>query len=242
MFTINAIGSIQIMPNERILVVEDEQDILELVRYNLARENYQVFCATSGEEGLEIIASESLDVIILDLMLPGMDGLEVTRRLKNNPKTQNVFIVMLTAKGSEADIVTGLELGADDYITKPFSPRVLLARIKAVIRRSRDEKPEGHKVIQFHNLTIHPGRREVRVGENLVTLTYTEFQVLCYLVRRPGWVFTRTQIVDAVRGDDYPVTDRSVDVQIVGLRKKLGSAGRYIETVRGVGYRFKERL
>jgi len=230
------------MPKERILVVEDEQDILELVRYNLSRENYQIFCATSGEEALRITASESPDLIVLDLMLPGMDGLEVTRRLKNNPKTQNIFIVILTAKGSEADIVSGLELGADDYITKPFSPRVLLARIKAVIRRTRNEKPENNSVIQVHNLVIHPGRREVHVGDTPVTLTFTEFQVLNYLVRRPGWVFTRTQIVDAVRGDDYPVTDRSVDVQIVGLRKKLGSAGAYIETVRGVGYRFKESL
>ncbi len=230
------------MPKERILVVEDEQDILELVRYNLARENYQVFCASSGEEALRIVASQPLNLIVLDLMLPGMDGLEVTRRLKNNPRTQNIFIVMLTAKGSEADIVTGLELGADDYITKPFSPRVLLARIKAVIRRSSDDKPGDNTVIQIHNLIIHPGRREVRVDETPVALTYTEFQVLYYLIRRPGWVFTRTQIVDAVRGDDYPVTDRSVDVQIVGLRKKLGSAGRYIETVRGVGYRFKESM
>ena len=229
------------MPNERVLVVEDEQDIQELVRYNLARENYKVFCASSGEDALKIVASEPLDLIVLDLMLPRMDGLEVTRHLKKNPRTQNIFIVMLTAKGSEADIVTGLELGADDYITKPFSPRVLLARIKAVIRRSREEKSEDNTVIQIHNLVIHPGRREVRVGETPVILTYTEFQVLYYLVRRPGWVFTRTQIVDAVRGDDYPVTDRSVDVQIVGLRKKLGSEGRYIETVRGVGYRFKER-
>jgi two-component system phosphate regulon response regulator PhoB len=228
------------MPKERILIVEDEQDILELVRYNLARENYQVFCSGSGEEALKIVASEPLDLIVLDLMLPGIDGLEVARRLKNNPRTKNISIVMLTAKGSEADIVTGLELGADDYITKPFSFRVLLARIKAVIRRSRDDKPEDNAVIQIHNLFIHPGRREVRVGETPVTLTYTEFQVLHYLVRRPGWVFTRTQIVDAVRGGDYPVTDRSVDVQIVGLRKKLGSAGRYIETVRGVGYRFTE--
>ena len=228
------------MPKERILVVEDEQDILELVRYNLARENYQVFCATSGEDALRIVNSETLNLIILDLMLPGIDGLEVTRRLKNNPRTQNIFIVMLTAKGSEADIVTGLELGADDYITKPFSPRVLLARIKAVIRRSGEKKSEDSTVVKIHNLTIHPGRREVLVGEEPVILTYTEFQVLYYLVRRPGWVFTRSQIVDAVRGDDYPVTDRSVDVQIVGLRKKLGSAGRYIETVRGVGYRFKE--
>lgn len=233
---------LKIMPKERILVVEDEKDILELVRYNLDRENYQVFCAGSGEEALRIAASETLNLIVLDLMLPGMDGLEVARRLKKNPRTQNIFIIMLTAKGSEADIVAGLELGADDYITKPFSPRVLLARIKAVIRRSKDEKPEDTAVIQIHNLIIHPGRREVLVDGTPATLTYTEFQVLSYLVRRPGWVFTRSQIVDAVRGDDYPVTDRSVDVQIVGLRKKLGSAGRYIETVRGVGYRFKESV
>ena len=171
------------MSNERILVVEDEQDILELVRYNLARENYKVFCASSGEEALKIAASEPLELIVLDLMLPRMDGLEVTRRLKNNSKTQDIFIVMLTAKGSEADIVTGLELGADDYITKPFSPRVLLARIKAVIRRTRDEKPEENAVIQVHNIVIHPGRREVHVGETPVPLTYTEFQVLYYLAR-----------------------------------------------------------
>ena len=145
------------MPKERILVVEDEQDILELVRYNLAREHCQVFCAASGEEALKIIASQPLDLIVLDLMLPEMDGLEVTRRLKNNPRTQNIFIVMLTAKGSEADIVTGLEMGADDYITKPFSPRVLLARIKAVIRRARDEKTEDNAVIQVHDLPSTPG-------------------------------------------------------------------------------------
>ncbi len=223
-------------------MVEDETDILELVRYNLTRENYQVFCSSSGEEALKIVASEPLDLIVLDLMLPGMDGFEVTRRLKNNPRTQHIFIIMLTAKGSEADIVTGLELGADDYITKPFSLRVLLARIKAVIRRFRDGKPEDNAVIQIHDLIIHPGHREVRVDETPVTLTYTEFQVLYYLARLPGWVFTRAQILDAVRGDDYPVTDRSVDVQIVGLRKKLGPAGRYIETVRSVGYRFKESL
>jgi two-component system, OmpR family, alkaline phosphatase synthesis response regulator PhoP len=226
---------------ERILVVEDERDILELVRYNLTRENYQVFCSTSGEKALEIAAVEPLDLVILDLMLPGMDGFEVARRLKNDPRTQHIFIIMLTAKGGEADIVTGLELGADDYITKPFSLRVLLARIKAVIRRSVvDQNPEDNTVVRIHNLTIHPGRREVLMDGIPVILTYTEFQVLYYLARRPGWVFTRSQILDAVRGGDYPVTDRSVDVQIVGLRKKLGSTGRYIETVRGVGYRFKE--
>ena len=231
------------MPKERILVVEDEEDILELVRYNLSREGYQVICVTSGEEVLKKTESEALDLIVLDLMLPGIDGLEVTKILKNDSKTQGIPIVMLTAKGDEADIVTGLELGADDYITKPFSPRILIARIRAILRRktTKASMDEDTSIIQIHELKIHPGRRDVSINGESVELTYTEFQVLYYLARRPGWVFTRFQIVDAVRGDDYPVTDRSVDVQIVGLRKKLGSAGRYIETVRGVGYRFKEK-
>ena len=231
------------MPKERILVVEDEEDILELVRYNLSREGYQVVCVTSGEETLKIAGSESLDLIVLDLMLPGIDGLEVAKRLKNDSKTRDIPIIMLTAKGEEADIVTGLELGADDYITKPFSPRILIARIRAILRRKTTKtRIDDTSVIQIHELLIHPGRRRVSIKGEPIELTYTEFQVLYYLARRPGWVFTRSQIVDAVRGDDYPVTDRSVDVQIVGLRKKLGSCGKYIETVRGVGYRFKETV
>lgn len=228
------------MAKERILVVDDEEDILELVRFNLAREGYPVICTTSGEETLKIARKEPPDLIVLDLMLPGMDGLEVARTLKNDTQTKDIPIVMLTAKGEEADIVTGLELGADDYITKPFSPRILVARVKAVLRRKVKDLPEDESAMQIHNLAIHPGRREVLVDGNLVQLTFTEFAILNFLARRAGWVFTRYQIVDAVRGDDYPVTDRSVDVQIVGLRKKLGPAGKYIETVRGVGYRFKE--
>jgi two-component system phosphate regulon response regulator PhoB len=230
------------MSKERILVVEDEEDILELVRYNLSREGYQVLCAPSGEKALKTTKSEPLDLIVLDLMLPGIDGLEVTKILKNDSKTQHIPIIMLTAKGEEADIVTGLELGADDYITKPFSPRILVSRIRAVLRRKSTKLQDEHAIIQIHEFRIHPGRREVLIKNEPVELTYTEFQVLYYLAQRPGWVFTRYQIVDAVRGDDYPVTDRSVDVQIVGLRKKLGTSGKYIETVRGVGYRFKEAL
>jgi len=172
-------------------------------------------------------------------MLPGIDGIEVARKLKNDFDTKNIPIVMVTAKGEEADIVTGLELGADDYITKPFSPRILIARVKAVLRRRKKGSQDKTEVIQIHNLLIHPGRHEVVVNGNPVPLTFTEFGILHYLARRPGWVFTRSQIVDEVRGDDYYVTDRSVDVQIVGLRKKLGPAGDYIETVRGVGYRFR---
>jgi len=228
------------MTKERILVVDDEEDILELVRFNLAREGYPVIPAISGEEALKAAQTEHPDLIVLDLMLPDVDGLEVTKALKNDARTRDISIVMLTAKGEESDIVTGLELGADDYIPKPFSPRVLVARVRAVLRRRAQEPPEDGAVLKIHDLVIHPERHEVLVKGSRVQLTYTEFGILNYLARRPGWVFTRSQIVDAVHGDDYPVTDRSVDVQIVGLRKKLGISGKYIETVRGVGYRFKE--
>jgi two-component system phosphate regulon response regulator PhoB len=229
------------MAKERILVVDDEEDILELVRFHLTREGYQPVLAASGEEALKKASREALDLIVLDLMLPGLDGLEVAKALKNDAKTKAVPVIMLTAKGEDADIVTGLEIGADDYITKPFSPRVLTARVKAVLRRRSSVAVDDTKVILIHELEIHPGRRSVSAGGNALDLTYTEFQLLCVLARRPGWVFTRSQIVDAVRGSDYPVTDRSVDVQVVGLRKKLGAYGHYIETVRGVGYRFKEK-
>ncbi|MEJ2038994.1 MAG: response regulator transcription factor [Desulfosarcinaceae bacterium] len=229
------------MNKKTVLVVDDEEDILELVRFNLSREGYEVLCAASGEEARQVMGETSVDLLVLDLMLPGMDGLELTRKLKNDPKNNLIPIVMLTAKGEEADIVAGLELGADDYITKPFSPRVLLARVRAVFRRRAQPPDADENIIRIYDLEIHTGRRSVAVRGEPIDLTYTEFQVLSFLCRRPGWVFTRSQIVDAVRGDDYPVTDRSVDVQIVGLRKKLGQCGNYIETVRGVGYRFKEK-
>ena len=228
------------MKRENILVVEDEEEIRELVRYNLAKEGYSVSLTGSGEEALRKARASLPHLVILDLMLPGLDGLEVCKVLKGDPATREVRVVMLTAKGEEADIVAGLELGADDYITKPFSPRVLIARIRAVLRRKAGEPAGETTVIHIHNLVIHPGRHEVLVDGETVTLTSTEFRVLHVLARRPSWVLTRSQISEAIHGMDYPVTDRSVDVQIVALRKKLGSAGRYIETVRGVGYRFKE--
>jgi len=228
------------MADNKILVVDDEEDILELVRYNLARDGYRVVCAASGEQALNRAKSEPFDLIVLDLMLPGIDGLEVAKKLKSKPETRHIPIIMLTAKGEEADIVTGLELGADDYVTKPFSPRILIARVKAVIRRNLQEEVDDSSIIQIYELEIDPGKRKVLARGSHVELTFTEFQVLYLLARRPGWVFTRFKIVDSIRGDDYPVTDRSVDVQIVGLRKKLGPYGKYIETVRGVGYRFKE--
>jgi two-component system phosphate regulon response regulator PhoB len=230
------------MAKEHILIVEDEDDIRELIRYNLSREGYTVTEAASGEDGLRRVGESRPDLIVLDLMLPGIDGFGVCRTLKGDKATAEIPIVIVTAKGEEPDIVTGLELGADDYITKPFSPRVLIARVRAVLRRKIGDGvvPEEDAVIERDGLRIHPGRHEVRIDGEAADLTYTEFKILHLLARRPGWVFTWYQIVDAVRGDDHPVSDRSVDVQIVGLRKKLGRCADLVETVRGVGYRFKE--
>lgn len=224
---------------ESILVVDDEEDIVELLRYNLTKNGYKITSVGSGEDGLKAVDADRPDLILLDLMLPGVDGLDVCRRLKNDPKTQDILIIMLSAKGDEADIVSGLELGADDYLTKPFSPRVLLARIKTVLRRRRNQIPDKNSPLKVEELSIDPLRHEVRIGHELLDLTKTEFRILHFLIRQPGWVFTRYQIVEAVHGDDYPVTERSIDVQVVGLRKKLSNYGKLIETVRGVGYRFK---
>ena len=226
---------------KRILIVEDEADIRELVRYNLEREGFDVAEAESGEKGFKAIAKKAPDMILLDLMLPGKDGMQICRELKQDEKTRGIPVVMMTARGEESDIVAGLELGAEDYVVKPFSPKVLVARVKAVLRRLETE-PAGDKddVLTIYDLVIHPGRHEVTVKGKPVDLTASEFSILHFLAQRPGWVFTRYQIVDAVHGEDYPVTERSVDVQIVGLRKKLKKAGEYIETVRGIGYRFKD--
>ncbi len=224
------------MAKSTILVVDDEEDIRELVELNLRREGYRVLTCETGEEALDRVSQDAPDAIILDLMLPGIDGLEVCRRLKAEAKTQAIAVVMLTAKGEEADIVTGLELGADDYVTKPFSGKVLVARVRRLLRKHREEGQDA--LVRVHELTIDPTRHEVLVGSQAVTLTLTEFNILHTLARRPGRVFTRYQIVDSIHGSDYLVTDRAVDVQIVSLRKKLGPCAKYIDTVRGVGYRF----
>jgi len=228
------------MAKEHILVVDDEADIRKLVEYNLAKEGYKIACAATGEDALKKARAAVPDLVILDLMLPGVDGLEVCRLLKSDAKTQRIPIVMLTAKGEESDIVAGLELGAADYVTKPFSPRVLVARVRAVLRRGAAKPVDESAAITVGGLAIHPGRHEVLVKGKAVDLTATEFRILHFLARRPGWVFTRYQIVEAARGEDAAVTDRSVDVHIVSLRRKLGPSGSKIETVRGVGYRFKD--
>ncbi|MCF7824297.1 MAG: response regulator [Candidatus Marinimicrobia bacterium] len=225
--------------NNLILVVDDEEDIRELVRYNLNKVGFDTLGAATGESGLELARENHPALIVLDLMLPGIDGLDVCRILKNDARTEDICIMMLTAKGEEADIVRGLEIGADDYITKPFSPGILTARVKANIRRTTGSKG-GDGVLEYEDLFIHKGRREVLISGKTIVLTNTEFQILYFLASNPNWVFTRAQIIDAVRGDNYPVTDRSVDFQIVGLRKKMGSVGDSIKTVRGVGYRFIE--
>jgi two-component system phosphate regulon response regulator PhoB len=224
-----------------VLVVDDEEDILDLVKYNLGKEGFEVIAVTSGEEALTVARKVKPDLLLLDLMLPGLDGFEVCKILKADEKTASIPVIMLTAKGEESDIVTGLEIGADDYISKPFSPKVLNARVRAVIRRNRkDDQKSADKTIRTHDFVIDPGRHTVSYQGDQINLTFTEFHLLYLLADHPGWVFSRFQIVDALRGEDYPVTERAVDVQIVGLRKKLGEGGRFIETVRGVGYRFRE--
>ncbi len=229
------------MSKARILVIEDEEDILALVHYNLVKAGFTVETATSGEEGLRKAESSRPDLVVLDLMLPNLGGLEVCRRMRSNEDLAETAIVMMTAKGEEEDIVTGLDYGADDYVAKPFSTAVLVARIKAVLRRRAVGRGRlAGEPIVVHDLIIDQGRNRVTAAGQNIDLTVSEFKLLCLLAAKPGWVFTRTQIVDAIHGEGYAITDRAVDVQVVGLRKKLGTGETYIETVRGVGYRFKE--
>ncbi len=228
------------MAREHILVVDDEEDILELVQYNLTKHGYESSGVTTGEMAISKSRSVLPDLIILDLMLPGVDGLEVCKLIKNDPKTSRIPVLMLTAKGEEADIVTGLELGADDYVTKPFSPRVLIARVKTLLRRSSKAPADADALVKFEDVLIDPERHEVKLKGRPVLLTHSEFKLLHVMLTRPGRVFTRDQIIDHVHGVDYAVTPRSVDVLVAGLRKKLGESAQMIETVRGVGYRMKD--
>jgi len=232
-----------------VLIVEDDEDILQLLSYNLVKDGYRVLCAESGEAALEMVAKSLPDLVLLDLMLPGIDGLAVCRTFKQKEPATGIPVIMLTARGEEADIVKGLNLGADDYVTKPFSPKVLLARIKAVLRRKGQGNEvllppaggEQAEVVSVNGLEIDSGRRLVTFQDRSIeNLTVTEFDILCVLAKRPGRVFTRQQIIDQIRGYEYLVTERLVDVQIFGLRKKLAEAGAFVQTVRGIGYKFKE--
>ncbi len=228
------------MANEKIIVIEDEENILELLCYNLRKAGYSVEGMSSAEDALTRLSDNRPDLLLIDVMLPHMSGLDLCKMLRARSDTRDLPIIMVSARGEEWDIVKGLEFGADDYVTKPFSPNILLARIQAVLRRRATEIVDESSIVTFGDLTIDPGRVNVKIAQEEIVLTRTEFLVLHFLARHPGWVFTRYQIVDNVKGEDYAVTDRAVDVQIVGLRKKLGPCAWMIETVRGVGYRFKE--
>lgn len=222
-----------------IWVVEDEEDIMALIFYTLAKEGYTVTGFPSGEEMLAKLAGEGPDLFILDVMLPGVDGLALCKRIKGDTETNLTPVIMLTAKGEEGDIVAGLNLGADDYIPKPFSPRVLIARVKAVLRRpGKGPVAAAGEVVNHGDLVIDHSRHEIRLAGTPLSLTATEFRILSFLANKPGWVFSRDQIISAVHDGNIAVTDRTVDVQIVALRKKLGSGQNYIQTVRGIGYKF----
>ena len=221
-----------------ILVIEDEKDILELITFNLKNDGFNVITSIDGEEGLEKTRLYNPDLILLDIMLPGINGFQFCSSIKTSKKLKDIPVIILTALGDEKNIVKGLEKGADDYITKPFSNKVLLARIKNVLKRNKRNTNHAND-IKIGGITIRLQQRDVKIDNQVINLTYTEFQILHLLMSHPGWVFTRYQIINKIREDNYSVTDRSVDFQIVGLRKKLKSKGKLIHTIRGVGYRFQ---
>ncbi|MFK8138831.1 MAG: response regulator transcription factor [Bdellovibrionales bacterium] len=225
----------------RALLVEDEPDIAELIKFNLSLEGFDVEVAGSSEQALKYLENNMVDVLLLDVMLPGMDGIEFCKLVRKTEKLQDLPVLVLTAKNQESDLVSALESGADDFISKPFSPAVLVARVKSVLRRSKGVGASEINLIQYQDLEIHRGKHSVKVEQREVSLTQSEYQILELLASKPGWVFTRGQIVDAIRGENYAVTERAIDFQMVGLRKKMGSCGNYIETIRGVGYRFQEQ-
>jgi len=231
------------MAKATILIIEDDPEIRELLGFSLAKEGWSLVMAADGEAGLAALPSANPDCVVLDIMLPGMDGLEILRALKADPARRRLPVIMTTAKGEESDVVTGLELGAEDYVVKPYSPKVLAARIRAALRRTAESQTHAARpenTLARGDIRLDSGKHEVRVKERRVELSATEFAILEFLLRNPGWVFSRGQIIDAVKGKDYPVTDRAVDVQILSLRRKLGEGGEEIETVRGVGYRIRD--
>jgi two-component system phosphate regulon response regulator PhoB len=225
---------------KQVVIVEDEPDILDVLSYNLKREGFEVATSQNGAEGLGLIQRLKPDLVLLDLMLPGMDGLDVCRQLKANSVTDNIPVIMLTAKGEESDVVLGLGLGADDYIPKPFSPKELIARVKAVLRRTSAKEVIRDTVIVIDQLRIDEGKHKVSLDNEDVQLTATEFRLLYYLASHPGRVYSREQLLDQAFGGDVVVVDRNIDVHIRAIRKKLNCEQNFIETIRGVGYRFKD--
>jgi len=229
---------------KRILVIEDDPDIVELLRYNLEKEDFQVYAATDGKTGLELVKRGSADLLILDLMLPQLSGIEVCKEIRKSQEHETLPIIMLTARGEETDRVLGLELGADDYVTKPFSIREMVARVKALLRRSEREKDkiESEETLLIGPLTIDPSSYRVQRNGEAIQLTALEFRLLYYLASRPNRVFTRDQLLDAVWGTERFVTPRSVDVYIRRLREKIEVDPvhpHYLKTMRGAGYLFE---
>ncbi len=227
------------MAKGAVLIIDDEKDLIELVRYNLGKEGFEVSGALDGESGLDAAGRDLPDIVIVDLMLPGIDGLEVCRRLRSEKRTAHIPIIMLTARSSESDRIVGLELGADDYVTKPFSPRELAARVKAVLRRTSAEAAPS-KIIKRGPLTIDLTRREASFKGERIVLTATEFRLLHFFADHPGQVFSRGELIDGALGREISVVDRTIDVHVTALRKKLADCGDWIETVRGFGYRFND--
>ena len=228
------------MKRKKIVVVEDEPDLIDVVTYNLQREGYLVLTAQRGDEGLNLIRSERPDLVLLDLMLPGMDGLSICRQMKSDSSLKEIPIIIASAKGEESDVVIGLELGADDYLAKPFSPRELLARIKAVLRRGVATGDAGTERILIRDLIIDSGKHEVKIENDVISLTSTEFKLLHHLASHRGRAFSREQLLNRAVGMGVVVVDRNIDVHIRAVRKKLGNHSDMIQTIRGVGYRFVE--
>ncbi len=229
------------MSKTLVVIVEDERDIAELIQYHVEREGHATLIAENGSDGLKIIRDETPSLVILDIMLPDLDGLEICKKLKREPATADIPIIMVSARGEESDIVVGLELGAEDYVTKPFSPRVLIARIKAALRR-RVTDASGQISLAGGDLTIDPARHTAKLKGRELDLTLTQYRLLHFLASRPGFVRTRDQIVAAVRGEDAVLSSRAIDVHVAALRQKLDGYGDLIETVRGVGYRLAEQF
>ena len=232
------------MGTERILIIEDDPEIQEMLKYAFAREGWKLIQVKTGEEGIKSLQSKGADCIILDIMLPGMDGLKTLKKIREDKKFQNLPVILCTARGEEADVVAGLELGADDYVVKPYSPRVLAARIRTALRRKEtlsQAESSPQNFWRYGKLSLDVEKHTAFMDKTPIDLYATEFAILAQFMSHPDIVFSRQKLINAIRGPDYPVTDRSVDVQILGLRKKLGPAGDMIETIRGVGYRFKSQ-
>ena len=228
------------MKKTKIAVIEDEADILEVIDYNLSKEGFDVCSALNGEEGLALVKKEGPDLVLLDLMLPGLDGIEICRKLKTDYSTRSIPIIMVTAKGEESDIVLGLGMGADDYMVKPFRPRELMARIRSVLRRG-DFIEEGEGVVSIDELVIDINRHEVKLEGKIIVLTAMEFKLLHFLASHPGQVFTRENLLNHISSDDTFIIDRNIDVHIRSIRKKLNKHRELIETIHRVGYRFRDK-